>query len=446
MSLRNSACYGAGAYGMNLVYSFMTMYLMYYLTETIHISPVFVGLLFLVVRLIDALLTPVIGIMVDATSTRLGRFKPWILAGTVANGLAMVLLFYVMPTAVSHRPEPLVSVLYALWCLTYALEDIPFWAMIPALDEGKGIDGITVVVRLCAASGSFLVIVAALPLVKLFGAGSAVVGYLDLAVALAVVSIFTCAIMVAGIKENRRYEPRRYRLRDLADILAKNDRALIVSLILLLFSLALTLTSNMWIYYFKYVFGDASKYIEYIIVTGIFQALSMLSFPAMDKAIGKRRTFLLSVLVALIGYVILATVGTMGIRSMAIVYFAGSLISIAIGFSQVLGTILLADTVAYGEEKTGSRNEGFILSLQPFIAKASSAFSSLIMGFGLAYAGVSGQPAGFSGPRLSVAMFGIPIIACILSGLIFQNWGPRSGQDRDVAARGIGDPPFSDGR
>ncbi len=68
--------YGIGAFGKDLVYALVATFFMYYLTDICRISPVFVGYLFLAARIFDAVNDPVMGLVVDNTHTRWGKFRP----------------------------------------------------------------------------------------------------------------------------------------------------------------------------------------------------------------------------------------------------------------------------------------------------------------------------------------------------------------------------------
>lgn len=86
--------YGVGVFGKDLVYAIVATFFTYYLTDVCKISPVFVGSLFLAARLFDAVNDPVMGLIVDNTRSRRGKFRPWILLGTILNAIVLAFLFF----------------------------------------------------------------------------------------------------------------------------------------------------------------------------------------------------------------------------------------------------------------------------------------------------------------------------------------------------------------
>ena len=126
-----------GAYGKDADCAIVYIFLMYYLTDVVGVNIAFVGILFVVARLWDAIVDPLMGLLVDNTSSRWGKFKPWIAAGTILNILVVITLFNT-PTNISEIWQfAYITIFYLLWCMTYKMMDVPFWSMLPSLSRNK---------------------------------------------------------------------------------------------------------------------------------------------------------------------------------------------------------------------------------------------------------------------------------------------------------------------
>lgn len=95
---RNKYAFGLGTIGRDMVYSMVSMYLTYYLTDIIEVSTSvlwWITGIMLAARVFDALNDPVMGVIVDNTDTRWGKFKPWIAFGALTSGVLTILLYMI---------------------------------------------------------------------------------------------------------------------------------------------------------------------------------------------------------------------------------------------------------------------------------------------------------------------------------------------------------------
>lgn len=76
LTLREKTSYGIGAVSKDLVYSLVAGFLMYYYNAVLGISATFIGVLFMAARLFDAFNDPIMGVIIDKTKSRFGKFRP----------------------------------------------------------------------------------------------------------------------------------------------------------------------------------------------------------------------------------------------------------------------------------------------------------------------------------------------------------------------------------
>ncbi|HPB66489.1 MAG TPA: MFS transporter, partial [Spirochaetales bacterium] len=127
LSFGEKASYGVGALGKDMACGIVNTFLMFYFTDVIGLAPAFLGVLFMAARIWDAINDPMAGWLVDNTRGRLGKFRPWILAGTLSNAVVLVVLFS-NPGLRGAGQYVFYSVVYILWGMTYTLEDIAYWS------------------------------------------------------------------------------------------------------------------------------------------------------------------------------------------------------------------------------------------------------------------------------------------------------------------------------
>ncbi|MBQ1310259.1 MAG: MFS transporter, partial [Blautia sp.] len=279
LTVRQKAAFGIGAVGKDMVYALSASYVMYYYQDILKISPSFVGLILMLARVFDALNDPFMGILVAKTKTRWGRFRPWLVSGTVLNALVLYAL-YSAPDLGEAGMMIYFTVVYILWGVTYTMMDIPYWSMIPAVtDTPSDTENLSVIGRTCAGAGSALIMMGTMILVGILGGSSERLGFHYVAMIVAGIFIVTEIICAASVREKKNSSMETVSVKEMFKALFANDQALVVVLAIVCINTALYLTSSLIIYFFKYDFGGEGwkgTYTLFSTVGGAFQILGMM--------------------------------------------------------------------------------------------------------------------------------------------------------------------------
>ncbi len=417
-TVKQSLGFGIGAVGKDMVYAFVSGFILYYYNDILGISGTFTGVMMMAARVFDAFNDPLMGVVVEKTNTRFGKFRPWILTGTLTNALILYGMF-AMPTSITGtRMLVYASIAYVLWGITYTLMDIPFWSMIPAITSpGKERENLSVIGRSCAAVGYAVPTVLTMLLVVRLGSSERE-GFSIFASGIAVIFVITELICVALVKEKQADRQQSPSVKEMFSALIHNDQAMVVVVGIIVFNASLYLTTQLAVYFFKYDIGNSDLFSLFGTVGGVGQVFSMMSLPLLRKRWGSKQVLAGALGVTIIGYLALFMLSMIGVRAVAPLAATAFVIYIGFGLATVLTTVFLADTVDYGEYKTGQRNESVVFSMQTFVVKLASAVSVLIAGVGIDLIGLDDTVAVQStGTLMGLRLL---MVALPVAGLLFS--------------------------
>lgn len=91
----NKVGYGSGDIAGNVVYAFLTSFVMVYLTDTVGLASGIVGTLIAVSKLFDGFTDVFFGSLIDKTHSRLGKARPWMIYGYIGCAITLVACFAV---------------------------------------------------------------------------------------------------------------------------------------------------------------------------------------------------------------------------------------------------------------------------------------------------------------------------------------------------------------
>ena len=384
LTSREKYSYGIGAYGKDLACGIVYTFLMIYFTDVVGINPAFVGTLFLMARLWDAINDPIMGMIVDNTRSRFGKFRPWIFIGTILNSVVLFLLFR-KPDLEGTSLYLYYSVMYILWGMTYTIMDIPYWSMIPTLATTKeDREKISVVPRIFASLGGLTVTTFGIALVNKLGNGNQIKGFEYFALGIIIIFIISTIVTCINVKEKTQVQVNneKVNIKQAFNILKQNDQLLVFIGIVLAYNLAMQLAGGAAIYYFKYVAGKESLFSVYSFFK-VAEIGGLMLFPVVTRKIGRQQVFRVATILPMFGLITLFISGLIAPQSILFISVSAVLLNLGSGFLLGSTTVMLADIVDYGEYKLGSRNESIIFSAQTLLVKLASALSGWLIGVGL---------------------------------------------------------------
>ena len=426
------AAYGLGAVGKDMVYALSASYIMYYYQDILGLSATFVGFILMIARVFDAANDPFMGVVVAKTNSRWGKFRPWLFTGTILNAFVLYALF--AAPAVSGKALMIYfAVMYILWGMTYTMMDIPFWSMIPAVTSTtKDRENLSVVGRTSAGVGYALINVFTVMAVSKLGGGIERTGFRLFALIIAILFVIFILFTCFTIREQKEENMQTTSVKEMFKALFNNDQAIVTVVTIVLINSALYITSNLLIYFFKYDIGGTTwkdAYTLFTSVGGISQILGMMVvYPILRSKLSNTIIFKLGLCLAIFGYAFLLALCLLGYSSvLTMLMVPGVMIFVANGILTVLTTVFLANTVDYGEVKTGHREESVIFSMQTFVVKAASGLAVFITGVSLDLIGLTskdglgeGMPT-FSSPLLGLRLLMtiLPMIGLVLALVLF---------------------------
>ena len=393
LSGKSKLSYALGAVGKDMVYMLSASYVLYYYQDLLKVNAIAMGVILLIARVFDAFNDPIMGAIVAKTKTRWGKFRPWLLIGTLTNAVVLFLMFAAPPSL--DRKTGMVAyaaVFYILWGVTYTMMDIPYWSMIPAFTKGgKERENLTTLARTSAGVGSAIITIATMKVVPWLGrrfaassAGSQAIeieGFKWFSLIVAVLFILFISLTCLNVKEKSTAEMQPATLKQMFKALVQNDQAMTVTVAIVLINCAVYITSNLVIYFFKYDFGTTGwngAYVLFNTFGGAVQILAMmLLYPLLRKKFSSLQIFYICLGMAIVGYLILLVMAFTFMGSVYVLFVPGFFIMAANGMLTVITTVFLANTVDYGELKNHRRDESVIFSMQTFVVKLASGIAAL---------------------------------------------------------------------
>ncbi|MEG3766648.1 MFS transporter [Alteromonas sp. 14N.309.X.WAT.G.H12] len=382
---REKVGYSLGDMASNFYWRVFDLFLFIFYTDVFGLSAAAVGTMMLVTRLFDAISDPLMGALADRTTTRFGKFRPYLLWGAIPLAVAGVLTFTVPDT------DPAGQYLwafgtYTFMMLAYTFINVPYGALMGVMTgDSQQRTQLTSFRFIAAFSGGTLVAYLTPELVILLGNGDDITGWQLTMACYGTVAIILFATTFMLTRE--RIQPFAIRQssvwQDIRD-LGHNKPWQILFLLALVIMITISLRGSAGTFYLKYYVGREDLIGAFSMVYMLSLAVGAAMTPLLCKYVEKRQLLML-----LMGTVTLCSVVMYFVPAdqLAVIFVLQCLIGLGLGPKSPLVFSMYADTADYGEWKLGRRATAMIFSAAAFAQKLGGALAGATIGWVLASMG-----------------------------------------------------------
>jgi Na+/melibiose symporter and related transporters len=280
--------YSLGDLAANLVFQTLVTYLAYFYTDIYGLKAEDASVITLIVGLIAGFgFNPMIGALADRTSTKWGKFRPWILFTAVPLGLAALLAFST-PDFTYKGKMIYAAATYSLLLLLYAANNLPYAALSGVItgdmSERNSISSYRFVAVMFA---QFFVQVFMLPIILSAGHGDKAAGIETVMTWLAVIGSVMLLITFFTTKERIIPKPEQKSTlkEDLKDIFQNRPWIIMLTVTAFIF-ITLAMKGGAYVYYFNNYVDEVSLKSFISPITSFFNSIGMNFFGEDPKSAG----------------------------------------------------------------------------------------------------------------------------------------------------------------
>lgn len=406
--------FGISDYACNLAYLMVNTYLLIFYTDVAGIPAASASIMFLITKFVDAFTDYLVGSLVDRTNTKMGRNRPWMLAGAPVLAIGMVLVFTTPDFPVAGKIAWAYAT-YIIFSFGYTLVNIPMGSILPTLSaDATERTKIATTRTVFSNLGSLTSASMALWLIAKLGNGDQATGYRNTNIVFGIMVIVILLICVASIREINlppRTTEKSSIMKDFGCLIKNKPYMLMITYTFFFFLAYLGMFASI-AYYFKYNVGNEMLTSVAVTLLTVIPIFSMLIAAKMNAKITKRNITILGIAIQIAGSVVAWISG----GNAAIVLIGVGLLGFGMGFRSNMYFSMLADVADYGEWQSGRNLAGTQMAVNGFSNKVSSACASAIVAGLLAwgaYDGTAAVQSAKANTAISIAFIALPIVANI---------------------------------
>lgn len=376
--------YFCGNMGNIPIMTIISGFLLIFYTDIVGLNPAAIGTLFLIARLFDAFCDPLVGYMIDhLPRTKWGRFRPWLLLGSLITAINFIIL-WLGPSLATSGKLTIAYISYLLIGPTFASMDISLNSLLPVMTQAnQERNALSMIKSLGYVIGMAAVNIAVIPIVSMFPTLSQ--GWHITTVGIAVLVFLLSSIGAVGVKE--RITPVKaeyYTPKYLYKILFNTKPLIIMNIAVLLVFSGLMVRLGTTMYYLTYNVGNSKLMGSVSLFMLIGQIVGTIAAPMLANRFEKKHVLSISFVLSGLGA---ASTYLVPFQNIQLILATNAFFGLRMGGFMAVAYSIQADTIDYAEWKHQYRAEGAVASVNSFITKLGQALGGSIPAYILASSG-----------------------------------------------------------
>jgi GPH family glycoside/pentoside/hexuronide:cation symporter len=387
VSLKEKIAYGMGDFALMIGYGAIGFYFVFFLTDVAGLPAAWAGFIFLIARVWDAFIDYAMGFITDATKSRWGRRRPYILFGAIPFGIIFALLWIV-----PFQSQTLLFIYYlsisVLFNTAFTIISIPYNSMMPELtqdyDERTSISGVRMALSfsgtLVAAAGIMVVVDLIFP-----GKSAYISSFPVMGMFFGLIIIASLLLTFFGTRERVRessYSSKEGFFKTFGSIMKLKEFRIILGMFL--FNMVgFDLIQVLLIYFLKHVIQVAEDVTFMVMAVPLVVAIAAAPLWVwLGEKWGKKKAYMVAAVYLIFSFslCLIAPVG-----NLTFMLIISAMAGIGISASQVIPLSIIPDIIEIDEYENGTRREGAFYGITTFLYKVASAIAinvaTLFLGF-----------------------------------------------------------------
>lgn len=397
LNTRNKWSFSIGIIGRDMIYVFVTLFLLTYLQYTglFQSQKQFVVLsaIIMLCRIWDAINDPMMGTIIANTHTRLGKYRPWLMLGAVLSSCFLLAMFIVRFKN-GWANVAFVGTMYLFWSMSYTMNDIAYWDLLPALSsEKQERDKLTSLVVSFSSVGAFI----SGAVIPVLTSINQVQMYRLVAIVWTVVFLLCQVLIFFGVHDNSKdtFILSKDEVKDekenfeyigfskMIRVMFSNKQLLVAAIAIFLYSLGSSILNAFGLNFFYFKFGYPSSLTSsfaengallmtvFTVIYGLATLISQAIYPLIAKNYSRNQLLNFAISFLAFGYLAFFLSANLmhGLPCFLVLILIGLFIFAGQGIIYMIIIVMLTNTVEYGEWRTGENYSAITFTARPFMVK-----------------------------------------------------------------------------